>query len=85
MDGGSRAIMEIQEVRLMGYLIPVQQLLWQLQRHPEQMEGVLPWLYAACAVTLLLLGGLVFSVSTWPSSPRACGETSCAPRWQAWP
>jgi putative ABC transport system permease protein len=60
MDGGSRAIMEIQEVRLMGYLIPVQQLLWQLQRHPEQMEGVLPWLYAACAVTLLLLGGLVF-------------------------
>jgi putative ABC transport system permease protein len=44
----------------MGYLLPVQELLWQLQRHPEQTATLLPWVYGGCALVLLLAGGLVF-------------------------
>jgi putative ABC transport system permease protein len=44
----------------MGYLIPVQELLWQLTRHPERMSAILPWIYVGCAIALLVAGGLVF-------------------------
>jgi putative ABC transport system permease protein len=44
----------------MGYLIPVQELLWRLQHHPEQMAVFLPWIYGGCALVLLLIGGLLF-------------------------
>jgi putative ABC transport system permease protein len=44
----------------MGYFIPVQELLWQLRRHPEQMAAVLPWIYGSSAIAILLLAGLVF-------------------------
>jgi putative ABC transport system permease protein len=44
----------------MGYLIPVQELLWQLKRHPEQMSSVLVWVGASGALVLILLGVLGF-------------------------
>lgn len=43
----------------MGYLIPIQELLWQLKRHPEQMASLVPWISGACVILLLLVGGLV--------------------------
>jgi putative ABC transport system permease protein len=45
----------------MGNLIPVQELIWQLQRHPEQNASMLRWIYIGCAVGLLLLGVLGFA------------------------
>jgi putative ABC transport system permease protein len=44
----------------MGYLIPVQELLWQLKRHPEQASSILLWVYAVCALVLVLLGTVGF-------------------------
>src|SRR5262249_37486542 len=51
---------QLSRVRSMGYLIPIQELLWQLKRHPEQLAAVMPWIYAGGAAALLLLGGLAF-------------------------
>src|SRR5437016_9617069 len=52
--GGPRS--RFQEDCVMGYLIPVQELLWQIKRHPEQMASILLWVYAGCALGLVLLG-----------------------------
>ena len=40
----------------MGYLIPVQELVWQIKRHPEQAFSILLWAYAFAALALVLLG-----------------------------
>src|SRR5438445_10650111 len=50
-----------QEDCVMGYLIPVQELLWQIKRHPEQMASILLWVYAGCALGLVLRGTVVFT------------------------
>ncbi|HLJ96336.1 MAG TPA: ABC transporter permease [Gemmataceae bacterium] len=44
----------------MGYLIPIQELLWQMKQHPEQMSAMLVWIIAIATVTLFLLASAGF-------------------------
>jgi putative ABC transport system permease protein len=44
----------------MGYLIRVQELLWQLKRHPEQMASVMLGVYIGGALGLIILAVLGF-------------------------